>query len=216
MGSIPTGRAIKLGEKMIDTKEKFLQVFDHMKSNCRELFEKDGKHHHMVFLILKDKSEMPVILYDQIAHQIAQETPKGENLAYNDRRLTFMAIGSMAYEFKAIGYFEIGEGWALGYSGENKTSEEALSRYRKTLEEYKFIQNVPTRMEILFIKCRFREFGGMITWKIVRRGNEAVWLEPFAPNEEEISEYKKADEHTHSNSSFLDMAVDRVIEEETS
>lgn len=199
-------------EQVIDEKT-FKEAFEVVSAHAREIFDKDGYHSHMLFFISKDRPEMMALLYDQVVSQVAKETGKGEELSHADRDRVFAAIALVAYQAGAVGYFEIGEGWGLTPSIEPGASpEKVLERYRKAKEEYKFIKNMPIKLEILFVRGRFRDWNGMLSWKIMRQG-EAVWLEPLSRDhpELEIIPYKKDE---ISRAGMIDQAINRVLQEE--
>lgn len=199
--------------EQIKDEQTFKEAFEVISAHARKVFQDDGYHSHMLFFILKDKPELMALLYDQVVSQVAKETGKGEELAHADRDRVFDAISKVAYHAGAVGYFEIGEGWGLAPSIEPGSSpERVLERYRKAKEEYGFIKNMPIKLEILFIRARFRDWSGMLSWKIKRQG-EAVWLESLSSEhpELEIIPYKKDE---ISRAGMIDQAIDRILREE--
>lgn len=199
----------------IKDEEDFKKLSAQMIEMTQKVFCDDKQHSHMIFLIAKDQPGLGVLLFDQVAKQVMRETKRGEPLAHADRDRTFNAIASVAYQTRALGYFEIAEGWGLIHNvshDDPKMGEKMLEQYRKALKEHTFIQNMPIKEEILTIRGRF--LGTMMSylWKIRRQG-ERVWLEPvFKESPEKCFMPYRFDEISRAGA--IDHAIDRVIEEE--
>ena len=195
--------------------EDFKKTSIGMIEMAQKIFDADKEHAHMIFLAPKDRPEMMALLFDQIAKEVAKETKPGEPFSFADRDRTFSAIADVAYKLRAIGYFEIAEGWGLTHSVEPddpNAVEKVMDQYRKAIKEHQFIQNMPIKEEILTIRGRFLGTMMMHAWKI-RRQNEAVWLEPMSKKgaEDSFMPYKKDE---ISRAGVIDAAIDKVIEEE--
>jgi hypothetical protein len=199
-------------EQVMDEKT-FKEAFELVSAHAREIFDKDGYHSHMLFFISKDRSELMALLYDQVAFQVAQDVEKGKELSHANRDRVFAAVALVAYQAGAVGYFEIGEGWGLTPSIEPSSSpERTLQRYRDAHKEYEFIKDMPIKLEILFVRGRFRDWSGMLAWKIKRQG-EAVWLEPLEADHPELKIIPYTKDEI-SRAGMIDQAVDRVLQEE--
>lgn len=199
--------------EQVKDEKTFKEAIEAISALARDVFEKDGYHSHMIFFILKDRPELATLLYDQVASEIARDTKKGEELSHADRDRVYATIATLIHQARAVGYFEVGEGWGLAPSTEPGTSpEKVLESYRKAKEKYGFIKDMPVKLEILFVRARFRGLTTMISWKIMRQG-KAVWLEPFIQGKSEIEviPYKKDE---ISRAGMIDQAIDRVLQEE--
>jgi hypothetical protein len=199
----------------IKNEEDFKAVSEQMIEMARNVFHKDKMHSHMIFLISKTMPGLITLLFDQVASQLAQEKKPGEPLSYADRDRVFNSIADFAYDASSVGYFEIAEGWALENNVDKddpNIAEKVLEQYRKAIKDYKFIQNMPIKLEILTVRGRYRGMMMMDIWKIRRQG-EAVWLEPmYKDSSSKFMPYQKED---ISRSGVIDDAVDKVIEEES-
>jgi hypothetical protein len=200
---------------LVTSEETFKKTMEGFVKMAKDVFCKDKEHAHMIFFFPKDNDAIPALLFDQVAREVSRENKPGEPLSHVDRSRTFNAIAGVAYSMKAIGYVEIAEGWGLTHGIEDaETPEKALEKYQKTIEEYKFIQNMPMKIEVLTVRGRWRNTMAQAMWKI-RRQLEAVWLEPMyksGPESElDFMPYRVDD---ISRAGQIDHAIDKVISEE--
>lgn len=201
----------------MNTEEEFKQTSRGMVEMAHKVFDDDKMHSHMVFLIPKDRPELLALLFDQVAKEVLKETKPGDPLAFADRDRTFGAVAMLAYQSRALGYFEIAEGWGLPVhhveKDDPKAADKMLESYQKAIKEHGFIQNMPIKEEYLTIRGRFLGTMMMHVWHI-RRQKDAVWLEPVFKDdkpEKMFSPYHKED---ISRAGVIDRAIDKVIEEE--
>ncbi len=192
----------------IKDRESFSGLWDDMKKQAYEIFNKDGYHTHVVFLITS--KGLMAVLYEQVAQQLFPDKEAQKVHPDDQKEAVFKAVANVAYQVKARGYIEIGEGYGMMSTPDSDT-EKTLEAFRKVKESYGFIKNMPNRVEMLFLRARFREFSAFHNRKIMRRDKE-VWLESLGPEQpEEIQAYQKED---FSRGGMIDHAIDKVIEEE--
>jgi len=204
----------------IGDEETFKEVRNYVVDTARTIFEKDKNHSHMFFIVLPGGGLEPC-LFDGLIEEcrryvtkMAKETGRKIEIDADDGQLkdvAFSYLASVIYEKKAVGYFEVGEGWsvAMDVPGEDGPEREGkfLERFRKVKEMYGgTLKNVPTRFEILFVRGRWRDKNYMVTWTIGRRDKE-VWLQDF-------KETEAAFDKEICRASVIDKAIDKVLEEE--
>jgi len=190
-----------------DDRQFFEGLWNQMKEKAHEIFQKDGHHVHVIFLI--SGGALLAVLYDQVASEIVGE--KEDEPTEDDKNKIFSTIATVAYEKKATGYVEIGEGWGL-MSLPDSDVQGTMDQYKAAKENYGFIKNMPTRMEILYIRGRCRGLSANLIYKI-RRAEDEAWLEPIEGTKEgeEIVPYK---EDNISRMGMIDQAIDKVLAEE--
>ena len=191
-----------------DDRQFFTDFWKQMKDKTHEIFQKDGRHCHVIFLITK--GVLLAILYDQVTSEIVGDD-KREELTEDEKDKIFSTIATVAYEKKATGYVEIGEGWGM-MSLPDSDMQGTMDQYKSAKENYGFIKNMPTRMEILYIRGRCRGLSANLIYKI-RRAEDEAWLEPIEGTKEgeEIVPYKG---DNISRVGMIDQAIDKVLAEE--
>ncbi len=189
---------------MVKDYKSFMKVFDELKQGAREMFERDKRHIHIMFIF--EKGRLVPIPFDDIMEQLPAGIPTG-----NMKEIVFKLVSELIYEAKSPGYFNIAEAWALDASNEGITDpKEANRKFKKALDRHDTdtMEKVPGRIEILFVGGRWKNKGVMARWQIGRRDNE-VYLFNFSQDEYDHDEV----EADSSRASVLDQAVMAVASE---
>jgi len=195
----------------VKTKEDFEKVWEYIKTQAQEIFEKDKSHTHIIFLISADGSIAPV-LFDPLMDEsikllktaFAGQDP-GHATVQLAKSAVFSYIAGLMRQTRAVGYFQVCEGWALELASETQDPKEAADKMSDVLREHGSLEKAPCRIEILSVIGRFREFHGSAIWTIGRR-DEEVWLYNLKENREVRTEKV-------SRQSEWDDAIDKVIKE---
>jgi hypothetical protein len=205
----------KIDENPIVDEKSFMEALELMKENARMLFDDDGFHSHLIFLIHKDGHVTPAVFDESCrdAHKalkVAQEAgivPKEIELEQTVKEMVYNGLAAYIKEYQIVGFFEVTEGWTLVLNDSSVTKENIGERTHDYLEKlgYKHIHDVPTKKEVLLISARWKGKAFHVQWSIGRT-THGVWLED--QQQVDISEIKE----TVSKQSVLHAAVGKVVE----
>lgn len=195
------------------TKDQFEETFQGMVSYAAEVFEKDGYHTHLVFLMVdKDGGNvMALIPFDHLMNAVATQMNAGKEDLFKVKRATFEAIANIAKETKAYGYAEISEGWVMVHEIASREkdgdlqqrAEQMKEKHHHLMEQYGSLEHVPGRAEMLFVRAVFADQIKTHMWTI-RRGAD---LKPTLVNGNTSTVDAAIIEHSDDNASLIDRIV---------
>lgn len=165
--------------------EAFNDLYERMKTNILEIFDKDKRLDH-IFLVIKKDGFVEVIDFEEwtaMADGFTGDQERSKEVIYKTFAQGIKGLG-------AVGFIEFFEAWTIHApveEGENRErAQEQMAEIRK---KYGQIKDIPTRLEVVLINGRFKDTVYMSQWKINRRGDE-VWLSS-------MSELKEKDDAGH-------------------
>lgn len=183
--------------KNIETKEDFEEFLQGVILAAQHNFEQHPEVMHVVLIPHKNGLEtVPFSILESTAVKSF-----GASI-YHARRGVYTYIAAIILKLEAQGYLEVSEAWTMNYStSSGRDTQKALAAHEKIIDQHGSLEHAPGRLEILFIRGRWKEFSVMHTYKIGRRG-KSKYLYDHDERWETSGEDGRA--------AVLDRAVDKV------
>ena len=184
--------------------QAFLEARGYVRECARKVFEKDEHHARVIFLVTEE-GKIEAFSYDQLGSRILPKTGLSTDM---EKDVLALGMAAVAASLKAVGYFEVGEAYTMSFPPDTDLKG-ALRQYHEVRKKFGSIRQMPTRIEILYIRSRYKDKVGTEVMEIRRREDAPPVLLPFGKlgTEWEMEPY----EPENVTRNYIDRAIDKIL-----